>query len=274
MLEIPESRIISLQANETLTGKRVLRVEPPSSPHKFAWYNGDPTAYDELLAGKMVESVSGHGAHVHICLEDDTHLIIGDGAILRYYPTEAECPAKFQLAVLFDDYSCIAVTIAMYGGIWACRGEFQNPYFQGSLHSISPLDDAFDASLFEHIFQSTKKDMSVKALLATEQRIPGLGNGVLQDILFNASIHPKRKKSTLTDHEKELLFYCLKTTLKEMTEQGGRDTEKDFHGVTGRYRTILSKNTYHLPCPRCESRIIKEAYLGGSIYYCPYCQKL
>jgi hypothetical protein len=30
------------------------------------------------------------------------------------------------------------------------------------------------------------KKLSLKALLATEQRIPGLGNGVLQDILFKA----------------------------------------------------------------------------------------
>ena len=114
--------------------------------------------------------------------------------------------------------------------------------------------------------------MSVKALLATEQRIPGLGNGVLQDILFNARIHPKRKISTLNAEDKQLLFHSVKDTLRDMIAKGGRDTERDFLGNAGGYRCILSKNTYTKPCVCCGSRLIKEAYLGGSVYYCPNCQ--
>ncbi|MBW6500396.1 MAG: hypothetical protein K0B05_03290 [Bacteroidales bacterium] len=86
----------------------------------------------------------------------------------------------------------------MYGVIWACRGGFDNPYHKVSLKSISPLDDAFDESYFDRTFENTPKNISMKALLATEQRIPGLGNGVLQDILFHAGIHPRQKKSALT----------------------------------------------------------------------------
>ena len=162
----------------------------------------------------------------------------------------------------------------MYGGIWACKDEFQNTYYQGSLHSISPLNEAFDESFFDNIFQSQTKDLSMKALLATEQRIPGLGNGVLQDILFNSNLHPKRKKSTISDFEKGELFHSLKVTLHSMTEKGGRDTEKDFFGQNGGYKTILSKNTVNQACPKCGNKIVKEAYLGGAIYYCPSCQKI
>jgi formamidopyrimidine-DNA glycosylase len=43
--------------------------------------------------------------------------------------------------------------------------------------------------------------LSAKAFLATEQRIPGLGNGVLQDILFTAGIHPKRKMAAISEEE-------------------------------------------------------------------------
>ena len=119
-----------------------------------------------------------------------------------------------------------------------------------------------------------KPNLSAKAFLATQQRIPGLGNGVLQDILFNARIHSKRKMATLGERELDALFGAVKSTLAEMTAVGGRDTEKDLYGALGNYRTILSKNTYHDPCPVCGERIQKEAYLGGSIYYCPHCQPL
>jgi formamidopyrimidine-DNA glycosylase len=59
-----------------------------------------------------------------------------------------------------------------------------------------------------------------------------------------------------------------------MIENGGRDTEKDFFGQNGRYKTILSKNTINQPCPDCGCVIVKEAYLVGAIYFCPVCQKL
>ena len=274
MLEIPESKVMSLQIDEVLAGKRIVKVRNATSPHKFAWFNGDPAEYDAILSGKQVLSSRGHGMFADIVCEENTFIIAGDGTNIRYHASQEKGPEKFQLQIIFDDDSCIVFTVAMYGGIWACKDEFQNSYYQGSLHSISPLDDAFDESVFEKIVQSPTKNLSVKALLATEQRIPGLGNGVLQDILFNAGIHPKRKKSTLSDFEKGELFHSLKVTLNRMTEQGGRDTEKDFFGQNGRYKTILSKNTVHQPCPHCGAGIVKEAYLGGAVYFCPVCQRL
>jgi len=87
-------------------------------------------------------------------------------------------------------------------------------------------------------------------------------------------IHPKRKKSTITDFQKAELFHSLKVTLNKMTDMGGRDTEKDLFDCIGGYKTILSKNTFKNPCPNCGNTIVKEAYLGGAVYFCPTCQKL
>ncbi|MCL2059396.1 MAG: hypothetical protein FWH01_10130 [Oscillospiraceae bacterium] len=111
-------------------------------------------------------------------------------------------------------------------------------------------------------------------MLATEQRIPGLGNGVLQDILFNARIHPKRKAEALSDTERETLYHATVSTLKEMRDGGGRDTEKDLFGKEGGYQTFLSSKTLAYPCRVCSSGLKREAFLGGNIYFCPVCQKL
>ena len=38
------------------------------------------------------------------------------------------------------------------------------------------------------------------------------------------------------------------------------------------YRTVLCAKTAGTPCPACGTMIVKQAYLGGSVYYCPVCQ--
>ena len=174
----------------------------------------------------------------------------------------------------FKNGGYLVFSVAMYGGIMAFREMLDNVYYTGSLNSVSPLSNAFDESYFGKLFSGVTKDLSMKAFLSTEQRIPGLGNGVLQDILFNAGLHPKSKMSTLSDFNKEELYHSLKVTLNKMTDRGGRDTEKDFYGEPGGYKTLLSKNTYKDPCPNCGETIVKQAYMGGAVYYCPECQIL
>ena len=274
MLEVPESRTISLQAGDMLTGKTIMNVVNATSPHKFAFYKGNPSDYNALLKGKKVTSARGHGMFVDILCEGNICITIGDGTNMRFFPSVEQSPEKHQLLIGFNDNSCVVFTVAMYGLICAYEGIFDNKYHKGSLESISPLNDAFDENYFNKIIDNVTKNLSAKALLATEQRIPGIGNGVLQDILFNAGIHPKRKKSTLSDFEKGELFHSLKVTLKNMTDKGGRDTEKDLFGRNGGYKTLLSKNTVKQSCPNCGDTIVKEAYLGGAVYFCPTCQKL
>ena len=115
--------------------------------------------------------------------------------------------------------------------------------------------------------------LSVKAFLATKQRFIGIGNGVCQDILFYAGLHPKRKMNTLTKDEINTLFFSMKQTLQQMVLEGGRDSEKNIYGEKGGYHCVMSAGHYKDGCPKCGGRIQKEQYLGGSIYYCPHCQK-
>lgn len=273
MIELPEAITIAEQINKTLKGKRIKSVVAAYSPHKFAWYHGKPENYSNLLLNRLVGKAESYGGFVEISAED-TIMLFGDGANIRFFNAGEKRPQKHQLLVEFEDLSALIVSIQMYGGIWCFKdGEFENIYYHISKSKPSPLSAKFDKAYFYNILSAKGVEkLSAKALLATEQRIPGLGNGTLQDILFNAGIHPKKKVATFTDDEIEGLFNSIKVTLQEMADKGGRDTEKDLFGCFGSYKTILSKNTVDKACPICGSLIKKEAYLGGSIYYCSKCQ--
>jgi Formamidopyrimidine-DNA glycosylase len=277
MLELPEAMVVAEQMNKTLKGKRIINVNANSFPHKFAWFNGDPQNYHSLLAEKMIEKAVAYGGMVEISA-GDARILLGDGVNLHYYDAGENLPDKHQLQVEFDDFSSLIGSVQMYGGLWAFpAGQFDNPYYLAAKRKNSPLAEEFDFGYFNSLLQdeqSKLKTLSAKAFLATEQRVPGLGNGVLQDILWTARIHPKRKMATISDPEFLNLFKAVKSVLSEMTIKGGRDTERDLYGCYGGYKTILSKNTVDKPCPVCGTIIKKEAFLGGSVYYCSGCQRL
>lgn len=272
MIEIPESVAMCAQLNDSVPGKTIARVQANASPHAFAWFFGDPTQYPYLLAGRALGNASAIGGYVSIAAQGVT-LLFGEGTNLRLYAKGEKCPAKHQLMLEFTDGSALVCTIQMYGGIWAfADGANDNPYYLAALEKPSPLSDAFDRAYFESLLTAAKPSLSAKALLATEQRIPGLGNGVLQDILFLAGIHPARKISTLNAAARDHLFTTLKSTLRRMADEGGRDVEKDLYGNPGGYRTLLSRKTAAYPCPKCGGPIERKAYLGGNVYFCKVCQ--
>ena len=275
MIELPEAAVLAGQINQTLTGKRIKKVIAAHSPHKFAWYAGDPQKYNDSLAGKMIGRAESFGGFLEI-RAGDTLIGHGDGANLRYYQAGERFPDRHQLFVEFGDGSALAGTIQMYGGFYVFPPgtRISNKYYLIAKEKPSPLAAGFDRAYFEALFEEGAAKLSLKAFLATEQRIPGLGNGVLQDILFDSGMHPRRKAGTLTADDRRVLLNSLKSILAEMVAKGGRDTEKDLFGNFGRYKTALSKNTSGRPCPVCGTAIVKEAYLGGSVYYCKKCQRI
>lgn len=242
MIEIPEAITIAGQINDILKGKKVIEVTAIHTPHKLAWYYGEPQNYQALLEGKTIGKAEGFGSMVQIQVED-AFILANEGAGLRFHKENESRPQKHQLLIEFDDSSAISISVQMYGGIGCFKaGEIDNIYYKLAKDRPSPLSEKFDRNYFDGLILLPEvQKMSAKAFLATEQRIPGLGNGVLQDILYNAKIHPKRKIRDLSQKDKDNIFKSIKETLAEMTFQGGRDTEKDFSDVQEVTKPSLAK---------------------------------
>lgn len=275
MIELPEAAVLARQLEETIKGKEIIDVVVGFTPHKFAFYYKEPEEYVELLAGKKITGACHRGGLVEIQAEDRL-LVMSDGANIKYLKPGSKLPAKHQLLIGFDDQSCIVVSVRMYAMLWCCpEGELLHEYYLTGKNRPNAFSDAFTRSYFLQLMEGEEMaKKSAKAFLATEQRIPGLGNGVLQDILYEAGIHPKKLIKTLTEEQKDRLYRQIGVTLSEMYGQGGRSTEKDLFGQPGRYITRLTSAVVNQPCSKCGTLIQKENYMGGSIYYCPECQPM
>ena len=286
MIEIPESNTIVNQLNETINGKKVVGVVTNKSPHKFAFFYEDPNEYSDMLKGKFVTNINVYGGQIEILLaenssyseednENNTIIVLSDDAQIRYIEKDEDLPEKHQLLIRFDDSTYLVCSAKMYAQLHVSLLKYyNNEYYDVAKEKPSPLLDDFDMKYFEDLIEEVRPTTSLKAFIATKQRIPGIGNGTLQDILFNAKLHPKTKIKKLSKDQKETLFNSIKDTLDEMVKNGGRNTEKDLFGNNGGYEVILSSKTFKSPCPSCCGKLNKEPYLGGTVYYCPNCQKL
>jgi len=274
MIELPEAYVLVKQINQALKGKVIKNAEANHSPHTFAWYTGNTDEYRDKLIGKTITSADVYSGAVRIKAEEIVMVI---STPIKFHREGEKLPQKHQLYMEFEDSTSITCTVQM----WGCMFCFKDGDSDGipigcfTNNNPTPIENDFNEDYFMSLLAKEKlSSLSAKAFVATEQRITGLGNGVTQDILWSAKIHPKRKMSTLSEEELKCLYKSVKKVLTDMMVQGGRDTERDLFGNLGGYKTILSKNTVDKPCPICNSAIKKEAYLGGSIYYCPSCQKL
>ncbi len=271
MIEFPESATLARQLNSSVRGLQILEAQAGAAPHGFAFYTGSPETYAGALKGRTLREARAFGGILEVDLGGLT-LLFNDGANLRLHPPGGEVPKKHQLLLRLEDGSALTCAVQMYAGIHLCpEGEYHSVYHRAAHEKPSPLGEGFGEAYFLAMASGCGR-LSAKAFLATEQRVPGLGNGVLQDILFLARTNPRTKVSALSFEDLLRLYRMTREALREMTEQGGRDTEKDLYGQPGGYATLMSRNALDRPCPACGGAVVRESYLGGNVYYCPACQ--
>jgi len=271
MIELPEANVLAGQFGKLLTGKKVSDVAVAQTPHKFTWYSDDPVPYSERFGGRTLTGARAYGGQVQVEFGDQA-LLFNDGPFFVLTGPGEEAPARHQLQISFEDGHKVTVTTRMYAGMVAINlGAYDNDYYRVAKEKPNPLTDAFDTAHFEGIRAEAKPTLSVKALLATQQRIPGLGNGVLQDILLVAGLRPMCKLKDVNDAQADKLFHVVKDKLREMTDLGGRDTERDLLGNPGGYHVMMNSKAMY--CALCGGPVTRKAYLGGNVYYCERCQQ-
>jgi formamidopyrimidine-DNA glycosylase len=274
MIELPEALVISRQIDETLSGKEIAVGNQGNAPHKFAFYSRPAPEYETIFPGKTIRGGRYLGSTILIDLDQEDVLALGDGGCrAQFHSSEKSLPKKRQLYIEFTDHTYLTVTIQMYGGILLLhRSELDHhPLIKTG---VSPLSDQFTPEYFNRLFTEIPAgdSRSVKYFIISKPGILGIANGYTQDILFRAGLHPKRRITTLTSQERELLYTAIRQTVREAVNLCGRDSERDLFGQPGGYRRILDSRSEGQPCPNCGTPIVKIAFLGGASYFCPLCQ--
>ena len=276
MFELPEFVTLSKQINATLLGKTILRGEMGNSPHKFLWYNRTHDEFGTLSRGKVIGKAWSKGKWLFIPLEPGYLLLLGEcGGKILYHPPGSTLPKKYHLFLSFEDGSSLTAMTQMWGAIELYeRGEEQNREYIRGMRPF-PTEPAFTFVTFSSLIDSLieGKKRSAKSLLTQDQLIPGLGNAIAQDILFQAGIDPRHPIGELDLNQRHKLYQAIQSTVQDVIDKGGRYDEFDLFGERGGYVRLMDKNAAGRPCPRCGVVVEKIHYLGGACYVCPNCQR-
>jgi formamidopyrimidine-DNA glycosylase len=278
MIEMPEAIVISKQMNKILEGKTVRNFRRGNKTHKFLWLNLSDDSFKSILPGLTVNGVSSFGRSIYLDL--GSHMIWwGDfGGKLHYHEPGSKLPKNSHLIWEFKDNTVLTFNVQMWGSVKLLNSsEFITK--PNDETGIEPLSDQFTLSNFNTMLDEypEKTSKGIKGFLVatgyvTPNHVAGLGNAILQDILYNAKISPKRKIMNITINERKKLFHAINETVAEVIKLGGRYDEVDLFGNNGGYIRLMDKNTKDTPCINCQTTIQKISYLGGACYICPNCQ--
>jgi formamidopyrimidine-DNA glycosylase len=275
MFELPEIITLARQINENLAGKIIEQGSLGNSPHKFVWYNRKHEEFTELTEGKTIGNAWAKGRWLFIPLDPGYILLLGEfGGKLVYHTAHISIPAKYHLLIHFTDRTFLSAMTQMWGAmeLYESGKEQDRQYIKGM--KATPIDPEFSVEYFTSLIAYLQEGgkRSVKSLLTQDQIIPGLGNAITQDILFQAGLHPKHLISELDLDQQRVLYDSIISTVREVISKGGRNDEYDLFEQPGKYIRLMDSHSPSRPCPRCKGKVEKILYLGGACYLCPVCQ--
>ena len=278
MLEYPEVKTIARQAQEHIVGKTIQSAEFLSPERKFVFCANSVEDFHKRLEGRSIERMHSYGNHLFFITEGDMALNIGDtGGKLLYHTEDKTIPKKKDILITFTDGTTLTHSVAMWGFIGAqTPDEMAKSLKHMQDEAIEPIREtssldhflAFVADYEDAVRTSSKK------FIISRKYFTGLGNGYVQDILWHAAIHPRRKMNTLTEDELGRFFESFLLVSEKATAAGGRTTERDLFNQPGGYEPILYRKTLGEPCTKCGAHIEKFSFEGGACYICPTCQSL
>ena len=137
-----------------------------------------------------------------------------------------------------------------------------------------PFEDTFDAGHLKRVLGGRR--VQIKAALLDQKVVSGIGNIYVDEILYDARLHPRRKANTLSEAEWEGLHAAIRENLRAGVEHRGTTVRlyRDVLNRPGSHQDYLRVFEKHgKPCPDCEGKVVREKIGGRATHYCPSCQR-
>lgn len=266
MPELPEIASRAREMQKELTGKTIKEIEVLQPK----CLNVSARKFKSALEGAKLKGTTYHGKWLFTETSKGYLLInMGMGGEILLVDKKS-MPEKWRIAFHFKDRTTLALNFWWFG----------HTHYAATLdkHTMSAKlgPNAIDVTLAEFREMLAKRKGAIKSFLLNQERIAGIGNAYVHDILFFARLHPLRTIDTLSDDEIEALWNGIQKGLKPALKKRGAFYERDLHGKRGGFKMkdIVVGYREGKPCPACGDSVVKIKTGSTSSFICPKCQPL
>jgi formamidopyrimidine-DNA glycosylase len=291
MPELPEVECVRLSLERLVVGRtissvRVSRPDVITGP-------GDDAA---LLAGDKVSKVIRHGKQlaflgsrggcvcVHLGMSGQLCVVTGDQAgapVIKRMGTakgsqhRTDLPPHTHVLWAFRGGLLVRFTDPRrFGGLWTFGNESE--LIAGRWSVLGP--DAMQITPGQLLAGLSRTRRGLKAALLNQNLVAGLGNIYVDELLFNAKLHPLLPADELAPNQVPGLVRRMRTLLSGAIERGG-STLRDYVDAENRQGTQQNRHrVYGRSGQRCKRRgcggtILSEQVAGRTTAWCPGCQR-
>jgi len=115
-------------------------------------------------------------------------------------------------------------------------------------------------------FCQRRKRSALKTLLLMQERFPGVGNWMADEILWRARLNPKTRAGALTGSEVATLYRATRSVCAKALAAIGKDWRLPKSWLFSHRWEDGGK------CPRCHTGLMRELIGGRRTCWCPNCQ--
>lgn len=233
----------------------------------------DEDTLRHALVGRTVAGTRRLGKNCFLLLDDGQVLVLHFGMTgdVGAYRDDADAPRFTRVALHLDS---------------GLRAAFIDPRKFGRIRLAESVEayqqakklgpDALDITAGQLREKLSRRKTILKPLLLDQSITAGLGNWIVDEVLFQAKIHPERKADSLQAKEFDRLHAAIQLVLDTAIrhEATYRDFPATFLIHAREWDDSATPGTdKHQFCPRHPKTAIVKSYVGGrATYTCPRCQ--
>jgi formamidopyrimidine-DNA glycosylase len=271
MPELPEVETVR-QGLQHWTSGLIIRDVEVRHPRAVRRHEAGPQDFRSLLRDRRLDLVERRGKFLWWPLGDLA--LVGHLGMSGQFRVDADVNEHTRICfdldrmLLFDDQRT-------FGGMWIDTLDGDTP--AGLSHiAADPFSAAYDRRRVVQIIRSRRT--AVKALLLDQSVVSGIGNIYADEALWQARVHWRTPGAALSARKTGELLDAAREVMARAIEAGGTSFDRLYVNVNGSsgyfQRDLMAYGQEGLPCARCGTPILREAFSNRSSYRCPRCQRL
>lgn len=270
MPELPELEVVREVLTRRVVGRRLqaVHLDPRGGP--IVVRDLTHLGLSRALTGALLTSVRRRGKFLLFSFEAATPLLLIinpklSGRLQLCPPGEKKGgPVHVTLLFAGPEEHLRYIDSKRMGQVYLTRIPESVPTF----HQMGP--EPLDISPEEFRQRLLGLRGEIKGILTRGLCVAGIGNAYADEILWQARLHPFRKRATLSEHEIAALHHAMHTTLRAAISRVRQEMGEAIHlEPRGFFAVHLRAGQ---PCPRCGSEISVIHAKARFTNFCRACQ--